>query len=178
MTLYGQQEQEEGWHTIVEDDFYVAKADRRHTLCKAGGKGDPVSGESIGDEEDGNTTNPSSKDDEASLLGAHVQSHGARSNRVEHLRVPEFLAVALRFKSLHGVGDQRHGAQLWVVDKACNIFDAMPFPYDISLKIEHYTCMVQVQRCGRMLQEIDEFIEKMPIEPNCKAWGVLSNGTW
>lgn len=66
-------------------------------------------------------------------------------------------------------------AHAGAVGEARRIFDTTA-DHEITPAMEQYACMVGVfSRCG-MLEEAFDFICKMPVEPNAKAWGALLNG--
>ncbi|KAK7285703.1 hypothetical protein RJT34_20481 [Clitoria ternatea] len=63
-----------------------------------------------------------------------------------------------------------------LVDKAWDIFNAMPSKYGIQPLVEHYACMVGVLSRAGKLSEAAQLISEMPIEPSAKVWGALLHG--
>eukprot|EP01018_Ginkgo_biloba_P008721 Gb_40380 [translate_table: standard] len=60
-----------------------------------------------------------------------------------------------------------------LVDDAWHYFECMSRDYHITPAVEHYCCMVDLLgRAGR-LDEAQDFINKMPIEPDAAVWGSL-----
>lgn len=60
-----------------------------------------------------------------------------------------------------------------LVDKGWQYFHSMSKCYCIVPRMEHYACMVDLLgRAGR-LDEAQDFIENMPIEPGPSVWGAL-----
>eukprot|EP01018_Ginkgo_biloba_P002617 Gb_35466 [translate_table: standard] len=60
-----------------------------------------------------------------------------------------------------------------LVDKGWHYFDCMSQYYHITPTMEHYACMVDLLgRAGR-LDEAQDFVNKMPIEPDATVWGCL-----
>lgn len=59
------------------------------------------------------------------------------------------------------------------MERGKEIFESMERTFDISPKLEHYGCMVDLLgRAGR-LQEAYDLIKTMPIEPDSAVWGAL-----
>ncbi|RWV84962.1 hypothetical protein GW17_00053286 [Ensete ventricosum] len=53
------------------------------------------------------------------------------------------------------------------------IFHLLKHDSSVQVKLEHYVCMVDILgRCGN-LEEAEEFIRNMPVEPNSKIWLAL-----
>ncbi|VFQ72050.1 unnamed protein product [Cuscuta campestris] len=60
--------------------------------------------------------------------------------------------------------------------EAWNWFHAMEEKYDITPKLAHYACMVDMlSRQGNVEQAL-EFVNKMPIEPDKRIWGAVLAG--
>eukprot|EP01018_Ginkgo_biloba_P020119 Gb_16017 [translate_table: standard] len=60
-----------------------------------------------------------------------------------------------------------------LVDEGWQYFNCMVQDYCINPGVEHYACMVDLLgRAGR-LDEAEDFIEKMPVEPGAGVWGAL-----
>ncbi|XP_050227559.1 pentatricopeptide repeat-containing protein At2g37310 [Mercurialis annua] len=67
-------------------------------------------------------------------------------------------------------------AHCGMVDKACEIFDAMLNKYGVQPLAEHYACVVgALSKAGRVY-EAKQFVSKMPFEPTAKVWGALLHG--
>eukprot|EP01018_Ginkgo_biloba_P034138 Gb_28038 [translate_table: standard] len=52
-------------------------------------------------------------------------------------------------------------------------FNSMRQDYSITPRVQHYTCMVDLIGRAGHLEEAEDFIKKMPIEPNVSVWGAL-----
>lgn len=63
-----------------------------------------------------------------------------------------------------------------LVDEGRQFFSQMMEDYGIAPGIEHYGCMVDIYSRAGLLQEVREFITKMPIKPNGVVWGALLGG--
>eukprot|EP01018_Ginkgo_biloba_P018851 Gb_21567 [translate_table: standard] len=60
-----------------------------------------------------------------------------------------------------------------LVDEGWQYFDSMVRDYYITPTMEHYACMVDILgRAGR-LDEAQDFIKNMPLEPGIRVWGAL-----
>eukprot|EP01018_Ginkgo_biloba_P013352 Gb_31457 [translate_table: standard] len=60
-----------------------------------------------------------------------------------------------------------------LVDEGCRYFDSLSQDYGITPTMEHYSCMVDLLgRAGR-LDEVEDFINKMPVEPDALVWQTL-----
>ncbi|CAK8538750.1 unnamed protein product [Lathyrus sativus] len=62
---------------------------------------------------------------------------------------------------------------LGAVDKGKDYFELMMNSYKIEPSIKHYTCMVDVLGQAGLLEEAEELINAMPIEPDAIIWGSL-----
>eukprot|EP01018_Ginkgo_biloba_P019690 Gb_04886 [translate_table: standard] len=60
-----------------------------------------------------------------------------------------------------------------LVNEGWQYFDCMIQDYHITPRVEHYTCMVDLLGRAGHLDEAEEFIEKMPLEPGASVWGAL-----
>ncbi|KAL2316808.1 hypothetical protein Fmac_030684 [Flemingia macrophylla] len=59
------------------------------------------------------------------------------------------------------------------IEKARDYFALMMNKYEIEPSIKHYTCMVEVLGHAELLEEAEELINGMPIEPDAIIWGSL-----
>ncbi|KAL1347841.1 hypothetical protein HN51_023858 [Arachis hypogaea] len=62
---------------------------------------------------------------------------------------------------------------LGATDRAKDYFAQMMNEYEIEPSIKHYTCMVEVLGQAALLEEAEELIRDMPIEPDAIIWGSL-----
>eukprot|EP01018_Ginkgo_biloba_P038505 Gb_40040 [translate_table: standard] len=60
-----------------------------------------------------------------------------------------------------------------LVDEGCQLFGCMCQDYSITPTMEHYACMVDLLGRSGHLDEAEEFIKNMPLEPNAGVWGTL-----
>eukprot|EP01018_Ginkgo_biloba_P008630 Gb_28771 [translate_table: standard] len=60
-----------------------------------------------------------------------------------------------------------------LVDDGYQFFGVMSRDYHIAPAMEHYCCMVDLLGRAGHLDEAQDFINKMPIEPNAAVWGSL-----
>ncbi|KAL5582580.1 hypothetical protein UlMin_015022 [Ulmus minor] len=60
-----------------------------------------------------------------------------------------------------------------MVDKARDCFSTMMRIYRIEPSIKHYSCLVDVLGQAGLLEEAEELIESMPINPDAIIWGSL-----
>ncbi|OAY77411.1 Pentatricopeptide repeat-containing protein [Ananas comosus] len=63
-----------------------------------------------------------------------------------------------------------------LVEKGREMFDRMARDYEIEPKIEHYTCMVDLLSRASLIEEAQELIKSMPMEPDVFVWGALLGG--
>ncbi|XP_011625534.1 pentatricopeptide repeat-containing protein At1g08070, chloroplastic-like [Amborella trichopoda] len=62
-----------------------------------------------------------------------------------------------------------------LIDKGCQYFRMMRDVYDISPRMEHYACMVDLYGRAGLLKEAEDFIRNMPAMPNLHVLGALLN---
>ncbi|KAG0452400.1 hypothetical protein HPP92_025064 [Vanilla planifolia] len=62
------------------------------------------------------------------------------------------------------------------VDEARRVVNVLMPEFGISPAAEHYACMIGALSRKGMLKEAVEVIDRMPFQPNAKAWGALLNG--
>ncbi|KAH9306435.1 hypothetical protein KI387_010839 [Taxus chinensis] len=60
-----------------------------------------------------------------------------------------------------------------LVDEGWRYFDSMSQDYFITPGPHHYACMVDLLGRSGLLNEVQDFINKMPIEPDATVWGAL-----
>eukprot|EP01018_Ginkgo_biloba_P036700 Gb_40432 [translate_table: standard] len=60
-----------------------------------------------------------------------------------------------------------------LVDEGWQYFDCMIKNYSIIPRVEHYACMVDLLGRAGCLDEAQEFIRKMPLQPGATVWGAL-----
>eukprot|EP01018_Ginkgo_biloba_P036696 Gb_40437 [translate_table: standard] len=60
-----------------------------------------------------------------------------------------------------------------MVDEGWQYFDHMIQEYGISPRVEHYACMVDLLGRAGHLDDAQNFIANMPIEPGASVWGAL-----
>ncbi|KAJ0736340.1 putative tetratricopeptide-like helical domain superfamily, DYW domain-containing protein [Helianthus annuus] len=61
-----------------------------------------------------------------------------------------------------------------LVDEGLKYFDSMTMQFNITPKIEHYGCMVDLFSRAGLVKQALEFVNKMPIEPNPIIWRTLT----
>lgn len=60
-----------------------------------------------------------------------------------------------------------------LVDKGYYYFNSMNREHGITPRLNHYTCMVDLIARAGFLDMAEEFINKLPIEPDAAIWGAL-----
>jgi pentatricopeptide repeat protein len=60
-----------------------------------------------------------------------------------------------------------------LVDEGVCCYASMVTDYMISVKLEHYTCMVNLLSCAGHLQEAENMVMAMPCKQHVAAWMVL-----
>jgi len=60
-----------------------------------------------------------------------------------------------------------------LVEEGRHFFNSMRKEHGITPQVEHYSCMVDLLGRAGFLDEAEEFIRRMPIEPNLAVWGAL-----
>ncbi|KAK7269417.1 hypothetical protein RIF29_22143 [Crotalaria pallida] len=64
-------------------------------------------------------------------------------------------------------------AHAGLVDRWCELFESMVVKFQLSPKLEHYGCVVDLLgRCGHV-REAYELIRSMPMKPTAALWGAL-----
>ncbi|KAF5746734.1 pentatricopeptide repeat-containing protein [Tripterygium wilfordii] len=61
------------------------------------------------------------------------------------------------------------------VDEGRKQFNGMRNKYNLTPKIEHYGCMIDIFSRAGLIKEAKELIQDMPMEPNVIIWGALLN---
>ncbi|KAG8366414.1 hypothetical protein BUALT_Bualt17G0077200 [Buddleja alternifolia] len=62
------------------------------------------------------------------------------------------------------------------VKEGWRYFDTMCKKYDFTPSMRHYVCMVDLLARSGSLEEALEFIQNMPVEPDCAVFGAFLNG--
>ncbi|KAJ4705879.1 Pentatricopeptide repeat-containing protein [Melia azedarach] len=102
--------------------------------------------------------------------------HGLGSEAVllfERMLEQEIVPNAVTF-----VGILSACARTGLVDEGMEIFYSMEECYGVVPTLEHYACLVDLLGRSGHLQEAEEFIKKMPIEPDTVVWGALLSACW
>jgi pentatricopeptide repeat protein len=60
-----------------------------------------------------------------------------------------------------------------LVDEGCRYFGSLSEEYGITPTMEHYACMVDLFGRAGQLDEVEDFINKMPVEPDALIWQTL-----
>ncbi|KAI4327234.1 hypothetical protein L6164_019719 [Bauhinia variegata] len=60
-----------------------------------------------------------------------------------------------------------------LVDKACELFDAMSNAYALQPGVEHYICMINLLGRAGKVKYAEELVSSLPFEPNHAVWGAL-----
>eukprot|EP01018_Ginkgo_biloba_P038145 Gb_41325 [translate_table: standard] len=60
-----------------------------------------------------------------------------------------------------------------LVDEGWRYFESMSQEYCIAPRVQHYACMVDLLGRAGLLDEAQDFIKKMPVEPSAGVWGSL-----
>jgi hypothetical protein len=60
-----------------------------------------------------------------------------------------------------------------LVDEGMCCYASMVTDYMISVKLKHYTCMVNLLSCAGHLQEAENMVMAMPCKQHVAAWMVL-----
>ncbi|KAK8930729.1 putative pentatricopeptide repeat-containing protein [Platanthera zijinensis] len=60
-----------------------------------------------------------------------------------------------------------------LIEEGRQCFNSMTSEFGITPRPEHYACMVDLLGRAGKLKEAQQFIERMPIEPNASVWGSL-----
>ncbi|XP_058090782.1 pentatricopeptide repeat-containing protein At5g48910-like isoform X2 [Magnolia sinica] len=63
-----------------------------------------------------------------------------------------------------------------LLDEGFRYFECMTRDYRINPRIEHYGCMVDLLGRAGLLEDAQDFISRMPVEPNAAIWGALLGG--
>eukprot|EP01018_Ginkgo_biloba_P011239 Gb_08863 [translate_table: standard] len=60
-----------------------------------------------------------------------------------------------------------------LVNEGWHYFNCMSQDYCITPRVDHYACMVDLLGRAGCLDEAEDFIKKMPLEPNAGVWGAM-----
>ncbi|KAJ7526930.1 hypothetical protein O6H91_16G028000 [Diphasiastrum complanatum] len=60
-----------------------------------------------------------------------------------------------------------------LVDEGCHLFDFMCKDHSVTLTLQHYACMVDLLGRAGCLADAEDFINKMPIQPDAVIWMTL-----
>ncbi|ONK69730.1 uncharacterized protein A4U43_C05F26120 [Asparagus officinalis] len=64
-----------------------------------------------------------------------------------------------------------------LLDRGLHYFESMKKEYGIFPNERHYTCMVDLLSRAGLLREAEEFIGRMPVEPEANTWAALLSGS-
>lgn len=96
---------------------------------------------------------------------------GQASNAIDLFSL--MLEAKLRPNDVTFIGILKACSHAGLVEEGCKYFELMSSVYSISPQINHYGCMVDLLGRAGLLQEAEEFIQKMPMKPNAVIWNAL-----
>eukprot|EP01018_Ginkgo_biloba_P004466 Gb_36636 [translate_table: standard] len=85
----------------------------------------------------------------------------------------QMLVAGMRPNEITFVGVLYACSHTGLVDEGRFYFHSMGREHGITPTIEHYTCMVDLLGRAGCLDEAENLINKMPVDPNVAAWGAL-----
>ncbi|WOK92150.1 hypothetical protein Cni_G00841 [Canna indica] len=85
----------------------------------------------------------------------------------------EMISLGMRPDHITYVGVISACTHVGLVEKGKHYFEQMQTKYMIQPTQSHHSCMIDLFARAGLLQEAQEFLEKMPIEPDAIAWGSL-----
>ncbi|XP_062214488.1 pentatricopeptide repeat-containing protein At2g22070-like [Phragmites australis] len=85
----------------------------------------------------------------------------------------EMLHVGVKPDRITYVGVLSACTHAGFVDEGKRYYEQMQKEHDILLEMSHYACMVDLLARAGLLTEAQEFIQRMPVEPDAIAWGSL-----
>ncbi|KAL6005172.1 hypothetical protein ACLOJK_005734 [Asimina triloba] len=104
------------------------------------------------------------------IIGAHA-NHGLCENAISLFHQMQADNVPLDERTITAVLSACRNSG-WV-RRAYHIFNGMEKSYGIRPNIQHYGCMVDLLARSGHLNEAEEFISRMPIEPDEALWRML-----
>ncbi|XP_042500257.1 pentatricopeptide repeat-containing protein At2g22070 [Macadamia integrifolia] len=100
-----------------------------------------------------------------------LAQHGMGEEAVELFE--KMLTVGVQPDHITYVGVLSACTHAGLVEQGQNYFNLMQSVHRILPTQSHYACMIDLLGRGGLLQEAQNFIEKMPVEPDVIAWGAL-----
>ncbi|WOK92149.1 hypothetical protein Cni_G00840 [Canna indica] len=85
----------------------------------------------------------------------------------------EMTSIGLKPDHITYVGVMSACTHAGLVEKGRHYFEQMQIKHMIRPTQSHYSCMIDLFSRAGLLQEAQEFIGMMPIEPDARAWGSL-----
>lgn len=103
-----------------------------------------------------------------------LANHGNAHDAISHFW--EMIKIGLTPDEVTFLGVLSACCHGGLVEEGRNIFSQMRSKFDISPKLKHYSCMVDLLGRAGLLEEAEELIKKMPIEADDGVWGALFFG--
>ncbi|XP_008798486.1 pentatricopeptide repeat-containing protein At2g22410, mitochondrial [Phoenix dactylifera] len=100
-----------------------------------------------------------------------LASHGHADDAIKHfLKMTE---IGLQPDEVTFVGVLSACCHAGLVDEGRIFFDQMTSKYKLVRKLKHYSCMVDLLGRAGLLDEAEELVKAMPMEPDAVVWGAL-----
>lgn len=100
-----------------------------------------------------------------------LASHGHGRDAIKHFR--RMIESGLEPDEVTFLGVLSACCHAGLVDEGRVFFSQMSSKYRVQPKQKHYSCMVDLLGRAGLLQEAEELIRSMPMEPDAVVWGAL-----
>ncbi|KAG1342183.1 Pentatricopeptide repeat-containing protein, mitochondrial [Cocos nucifera] len=100
-----------------------------------------------------------------------LASHGYADDAIEHFL--KMRDIGLQPDEVTFVGVLSACCHAGLVDEGRMLFDQMMSKYKLVRKLKHYSCMVDLLGRAGLLDEAEELVKAMPMEPDAVVWGAL-----
>ncbi|KAJ4980103.1 hypothetical protein NE237_010883 [Protea cynaroides] len=104
------------------------------------------------------------------IIGA-LALHGHAHDAISHFL--EMIDIGLIPDEVTFLGVLSACCHAGLVDEGRRFFTEMSSRFNLSPKLKHYSCMVDLLGRAGLLSEAEELIKSMPMEPDAVIWGAL-----
>ncbi|XP_042513859.1 pentatricopeptide repeat-containing protein At2g22410, mitochondrial [Macadamia integrifolia] len=104
------------------------------------------------------------------IIGA-LALHGHAHDAISHFM--EMIKIGLMPDEVTFLGVLSACCHAGLVDEGRRFFIEMSTRFNLSPKVKHYSCMVDLFGRAGLLSEAEELIKSMPMEPDAVIWGAL-----
>ncbi|KAL5566732.1 hypothetical protein UlMin_029896 [Ulmus minor] len=102
-----------------------------------------------------------------------ISGYGIHGRGIEALKLFDQMKVYIKPDHIAFLSVLSACSHAGLVKEGWEIFNSMSWDFQLIPRQEHYACMIDLLGRSGRLNEVTDFIEKMPMKPDASVWGAL-----